>query len=91
MNLWIELLPEKNTPAYDLVGYFNQLDSADGLSFDERDRLSVLLREHDDVFVQRVLSIRTQFYMNTHRSAERVEQAMCSLLRLKYARRMLRG
>ena len=79
------------TPAYDLIGYFTQLDGARELTRRERDKLADLLKKHDDVFIRRVLSIRTQHYMNTHRSKARVEQSMCSLLRLKYTPRMLTG
>ena len=77
------------TPAHDLIGYFTQLDGARALTQRERDKLAGLLKKHDDVFIRRVLSIRTQHYMNTHRSRARVEQSMCSLLRIRYAPRML--
>ena len=79
------------TPAHDLIGYFTLLDGARELTQKERDKLADLLKKHDDAFIRRVLSIRTQHYMNTHRSRARVEQSMCSLLRLKYAPRMLTG
>ncbi len=77
------------TPAYDLIGYFSQLDRAKELTTAERDSLKALLRKHDDVFVQRVLSIRTQHYMNTHRGRVPVAQSMHSLLKLKYQPRVL--
>ena len=72
------------TPAFDLIGYFNQLDGAQKLSRDERNELRRLYKKHEDVFVRRVLSLRTQSYMNTHRSSARIEQAVCSLLEVKY-------
>ena len=77
------------TPAYDLIGYFSQLDGAMQLTDRERSKLAELLRKHDDAFVKRVLSMRTQHYMNTHHSPAPVEQSVCSLLEVKYVRRML--
>ncbi len=86
----IESVVNKNaTPAYDLIGYFSRLDSATELTNRERDCLESLLKEHDDLFVQRVLSIRTQYYMNTHRSRAPIEQAICSLLDIRYRPRLL--
>ena len=62
------VVSEKGTPAYDLVGYFTQLDNADELTENERNKLAALLKKHDDIFIRRVLSMKTQHYMNTHRS-----------------------
>ena len=86
----IDSVVKKNaTPAYDLIGYFSQLDSATQITSRERASLESLLKKHDDLFVQRVLSIRTQFYMNTHRSRTPIEQAICSLLEIRYRPRLL--
>lgn len=79
-----QIVREKSTPAYDLIGYFYQLDSAMKLSETEKHTLNNLLKKHRDLFVQRVLSLRTQYYMNTHRSSAPLEQAICSLLDVKY-------
>ena len=79
----------QSTPAHDLIGYFSQLDGAGELKVAERDKLSELLRKHDDTFIRRVLSIRTQHYMNTHRSRARIEQSICSLLKIRYAPRLI--
>ena len=84
-----EVMKKRSTPAYDLIGYFNQLESAIQLTEIERKSLSDLLKKHDDVFVRRVLSIRTQYYMNTHRSKASVEQAICALLKVKYLARVV--
>ena len=81
----------RKSPAYDLIGYFRQLDSAPELTISERDRLASLLREHDFPFVKRVASLRTQHYMNTHRSDPRVEQAICDLLNVPGRRRNTNG
>ena len=72
------------TPAYDLIGYFTQLDSAQELTTKEKAELDKLWKRHRDVFIKRVLSIRTQFYMNTHRGKARIEQAVCTQLGIKY-------
>ena len=86
----IESVVEKNgTPAYDLIGYFSRLDSATELTDRERDNLESLLKKHEDLFVQRVLSIRTQYYMNTHRSKAPIEQSICSRLEIRYRSRLL--
>ena len=78
-----------DTPAYDLIGYFSQLDAATQLTKRERSKLAELLKKHDDVFVKRVLSIRTQRYMNTHRSPAPIEQSVCSQLKVKYVNRVM--
>ena len=77
------------TPAYALVGFFSLLESAETLTHVERDQLRRLLRDHDQDFVRRVLSLRTQHYLNTHRSARNVEQSVCSLLGIAYRPRVI--
>ena len=83
------VVSEKATPAYDLVGYFNLLDNTNELTETERAKLAVLLKQHDDMFIKRVLSMRTQHYMNTHRSKAMTEQAVCSLLDIQYRPRIV--
>ena len=85
------VVSEKSTPAYDLVGYFNQLDNTNELTETEHGKLAVLLKQHDDSFIKRVLSMKTQHYMNTHRSKAKTEQAMCSLLDIQYRQRIVRA
>ena len=74
----------KDSPVYDLIGYFNQLDGAPRLRQKERDDLAKLLKKYDDSFLNRIVSLRTQHYMNTHRSETRINQSVCSLLDVKY-------
>ena len=83
------VVDQGDTPAHDLIGYFSQLDAAMQLTKGERSKLAELMKKHDDAFVKRVLSIRTQHYMNTHRSPAPIEQSVCSLLKVKYVPRML--
>ena len=80
-----EVVLEKSTPAYDLIGYFNHLDSVEKLTNGVKRELETLLKKHDEFFFKRVLSIRTQHYMNTHHSNRRIEQSVCSLLNVKYS------
>lgn len=77
----------KGTPAYDIVGYFSELNSAERLTEKERDSLLVLVEKYSDLFVKWVLSVRTQMYMNTHHSSERVEQSVCAALEIPYSSR----
>ena len=79
-----EVVRQKSTPAYDLIGYFNHLDSVEKLTDGVKRELETLLKNHNDFFLRRVLSIRTQRYMNTHRSKVSIEQSVCSLLKVKY-------
>ena len=83
-----EVVKRRSTPAYDIVGYFSALDSAEELTDAMRKHLETLLREHSDPFVKGVLSMRTQHYMNTHRSKAVVEQKVCSLLGVPYRHRL---
>ena len=88
----VDAVVDRNgTPAYDIFGYFNELDSAEELTRRERDKLAKLYSGHGDEFVKRVLSIRTQAYMNTHRSRTSVEQSICSVLGIKYMPRPISG
>ncbi len=84
-----EVVHRKNTPAYDIVGYFRKLDSARRLSKNERSALASLLKRNKDAFVRRVVSMRTQHYMNTHESAREIEQSICDLLEIRYPQRFL--
>ena len=82
---------QMETPAYDMIAYFSLLDAAPELTEKERAALERLVRKHRDPFLRGVLSIRTQHYINTHRSRARIEQSMCSLLGIKYMPRLVQG
>lgn len=84
------VVDHRSTPAYDLIGYFTRLDTATELTDSLREELRRLLEKHDDPFIRSVLSIRTQHYMNTHRSRAPIEQAICAYLGIKYRRRLIR-
>ena len=74
----------QNTPAYDLISYFLRLDTIVDFSNNDREVLKHLWNKHRYNFFRRVVSIRTQMYLRTHRVREPIEQAVCSLLRIKY-------
>lgn len=85
----VEAVVTRNgTPAYDIFGYFYELDSAATLTRNVRDKLDRLYTTHSDDFVKRVLSIRTQWYMNTHHSKTNIEQSICSVLGIPYRPRL---
>ncbi len=85
------VVSRNSSPAYDLIGYFSQLDSSQRLTMAVKEKLKDLNKEHDDFFIKRVLSIRTQRYMNTHLSDASVEQAICSELKIEYSYKRLHG
>ena len=81
------VVARNDSPAYEIFGYFYKLDCAQALTQRERAALAKLYRNDRDTFIKRVLSLRTQYYMNTHRSEMRVEQSMCELLGIRYRAR----
>ena len=83
-----EAVAKKNTPAYDLIGYFLRLDTIEEFSNNQREQLKKLLNKYRYEFFRKVISIRTQRYLNTHQVRTPVEQAVCSLLNIKYAPRL---
>ena len=83
-----ELLASKDTPAYDLIRYFLRLDTISKFSKSDRDFLKNLWNKHRFPFFQRVVSLRTQHYFNTHTVDTSVEQSACSILGIKYKPRL---
>ena len=83
-----EVVTEKNTPAYDLIEYFLRLDTIQEFSANDRKKLRSLWNKHRYPFFQKVISIRTQWYLNTHQVHAPLEQAVCSLLGIKYQSKM---
>ena len=83
-----DVVAEKNTPAYELIEYFLRLDTIEEFSNRDREELKALWNKHRYPFFQKVISIRTQFYLNTHRVHTPIEQAVCSFLNIKYQPRL---
>lgn len=84
-----DLIRRRDNPAYDVIGFFCALDSANELTPELRRDLKMLLKRHDDSFVRSVLSIRVQHYMNTHRSSAKIEQGVCADLGIRYRHRIV--
>ena len=85
------VVTRRSTPAFDLIGYFSQLDGVEELTKREYKELAGLFKQHEDEFIKWVLSFRTQAYMNTHRSRETVEKPICALLKIVYRPKRLPG
>lgn len=79
-----ETLMSKNLPSYDLIRYFLRLDTIGQFSQSDRQALRDLWDKHRFPFFQRVVSLRTQHYLNTHSVETAIEQSVCSILGVKY-------
>lgn len=78
---------KKNTPAYDIIYYFYSLDTAEKLDDRQRSLLKQLVSKYDKkemFFLRRVLSLRTQHYLNTHSIRAPLKQSISSLLGIAY-------
>ena len=83
-----ELVRKKNTPAYDLIGYYHRLDTIEQLTHGDLKELRRMMKKHPYLFLRRVVSLRTQHYLNTHTVEGRLEQAVCSALGIRYRARL---
>ena len=83
-----EVVTKRGTPAYDVIGYFLRLDTARELTDSDHALLESMLAKYRYPFLERVLSLRTQRYLNTHKVHVRLEQAMCADLNIKYRARL---
>lgn len=84
-----DVVANKNTPAYDLIGYFLELDTIDEFTEKQRNNLRKLLKRRRYPFFERVVSLRTQRYLNTHNVHTPVQQSVCSTLGLTYRPRLI--
>ena len=82
------VVAEKDSAAYDLIGYFRRLNVAENISKSDQRTLKRLWNKHRYPFFQRVISLRTQSYLNTHKVPTRTEQSICSLLGIEYRPRL---
>lgn len=84
-----EVVRNKSTPAYDLVGYFAFLESIENFDKKGNEYLSKLIATHkkDDV-ITRLISLSTQGYMNTHTVKDPIAQSVSSKLGIKFRRRL---
>ncbi|MGZ8226743.1 MAG: TIR domain-containing protein [Methylococcaceae bacterium] len=82
-----EIKNHKETPAYDVIHYFYSLDTANKFDDNKKYLLEELLEKYDEktmFFVHKILSIRTQVYINTHTIKAPIKQAVSSLLKIEY-------
>ena len=84
-----QVVIDRDTPAYDLIGYFLELDTIDEFTETQRNNLRKLLRKRRYPFFERVVSLRTQGYLNTHNVRAPVQQSVCSTLGLTYRPRLI--
>ena len=82
------VVQRKGSPAYDLIDYFLRLDTADELTTNDHKRLKSMLAKYKYPFMESVLSLRTQWYLNTHEVPVPVEQAICAELKIRYRPRL---
>ena len=85
-----DVVTRRDSPAYDLIGYFLRLDTIHTLGDDEVGHVRKLLKKHRYPFFKWLVSARTQFFLNRHQIAERKEQSMCSALGIPYRQRIKR-
>lgn len=83
-----DVLAGCDQPAYDLIRYFLRLDIIDTYSDSERRDLRKLWKKHKDRIIRRLISLRTQRYLNTHRIDTAIEQGVCKELEVIYRPRM---
>ena len=80
-----DIVEQESTPVHDLIGYFAKLDSASSFHDKERDYFNNLYNKHkENTFIQRIISLRTQMYLNTHDVKASIEQSICSTIGIKY-------
>lgn len=75
---------QKDTPAYDLIHSFYSIDVADEFSGVHQTLISKMLTKHrKNKILRRVLSLRMQHYINTHKIREPRKQSLLSLLGIR--------
>lgn len=83
-----DVLARYDLPAYDLIGYFLKLNKIETYSDSDRRDLHNLCNKYKDRVIRRLISLRTQHYMNTHRIETSLEQGVCEELDLNYRPRL---
>lgn len=82
-----ELSQLKSTPAYKIIYYFYSLDTSESFTKRNKEQIETLMKEYqgkEHSFLRRILSIRTQQYINTHEIDSSVYQSVCSTLKIDY-------
>ncbi|WAR44645.1 TIR domain-containing protein [Methylomonas rapida] len=84
------LAREKNTPAYDIISYFYFLDTLSNFDHSARERLFEIVEKYPvpkSFFINKIISIRTQWYFKTHSAKEPIKQAVYSKLDIGNSRK----
>jgi len=81
-----EVTSSNATPAYELIEYFARVDTLKSENIQSlQTQLSRLMRKHrKNSFIKKILSLRTQHYMNTHTLKASNRQSLSSLLGINY-------
>ncbi|CAH1210062.1 hypothetical protein NTGBS_820007 [Candidatus Nitrotoga sp. BS] len=77
---------KNDTPAFDVIYYFYSLDVANSFDDHQKNELRRLVEKYEGKemqFLQRILSLRTQHYLNTHKVRAPIKQAVSSLLKIE--------
>lgn len=88
-----EIVKEKSTPAYDLIRYFYLLDTCKIFDENLKKELELMLKNYPsdrDIFLHRIVSLRTQYYERTHRIKENYRQSILSSLGIPYRKPSLK-
>ncbi|WP_111639134.1 TIR domain-containing protein [Marinomonas shanghaiensis] len=83
----ISLCDQKSTAAYHLIKYFYLLDSAEKFDFHMKSELEFMVKNYSKdkhLFMNRIVSIRTQHYEKTHKIQENYRQSIFSILNIDY-------
>lgn len=91
----VQKIRDKNdTPAFDVIYYFYSLDVSDSFEEHQKIELERLLEKYDSkemLFLQRILSLRTQHYINTHKIRAPLKQSISALLRIEdHSKKLIR-
>lgn len=83
----IDLVNRKESPAYHLIKYFYMLDTSSKFDENLKQELEFMVKHYTrdkSVFLNRIVSIRTQHFERTHRVRESYRQSIFSLLGLEH-------
>lgn len=86
-DIVVDVVSRKNTPAFHLIKYFYMLDTSVRFDSDLKRELEYMTKNYTSdksAFLNRIISIRTQHYVKTHKVKESYRQSIFSLLDLKH-------
>ena len=83
-DLVAEMVKDKS-PAHELIRYFSILNTTGKFSASEKEHFSNLYKKYQkNLFIQRVISLRTIYYFNTHEIEYKIKQSICSQIGISY-------